>query len=78
MVSLLTRLFVFSRDHFTCVYCGRPAPVAELVIDHHLPPGRGGGDELRNLSTACKECVLDKGNRTTTEYQHLLRERHAT
>lgn len=75
MISPLTRLFVFSRDHFTCIFCGRPAPAVELVADHDLPLGRGGGDDLRNLHTACKDCMADKGTRTTREYRTFLKER---
>lgn len=72
MISPLTRLFVFSRDHFMCVFCGRAASTVELVIDRELPLERGGRDDLRNLQTACKECAKDKGNRTAREYRSFL------
>ena len=76
MISLLTRLFVFSRDHFACVYCGRMAPGVELVVDHDRPQGRGGGSsDLRNLYTACRVCAEDKGTRTSQEYRQFLHSR---
>lgn len=75
MISPLTRLFVFSRDHFSCIFCGREAPGVELVVIRDLPTDRGGGDDLRNLSTACKACAADKANRTTREYRAFLKER---
>lgn len=73
MVSLLTRLFVFSRDRFTCVFCGRSAPAVEIAVERDLPARRGGGDDVRNLYTACQECCKDKGPRTVREYREFLR-----
>jgi hypothetical protein len=54
------RFAVFRRDNFTCVYCGRSAPEAELHVDHKVPWKIVKKHELNNLITACKDCNLGK------------------
>ncbi|MBI4445522.1 MAG: HNH endonuclease [Acidobacteria bacterium] len=76
MISILTKLFVFSRDHFTCIFCGKGVPEVELVLDHWLPVTRGGGDDLRNLMTTCTRCASQKGDRTRSEFSRSLREKN--
>ena len=75
VVSLLLKLFVFSRDQFACVFCGRAAPGVDLLLDQDLLSSRGGRDDVRNLHTACKECTDDEGIRTAQEYRNFLRAR---
>lgn len=55
------RFEVFKRDRFTCQYCGAKAPDAILEIDHVKPVAEGGGDEMLNLVTACRDCNRGKG-----------------
>jgi|SRR5208282_58735 len=57
------RFLVFKRDNFTCQYCGRKSPEAELECDHVIPRKRGGPDEIENLITSCFQC--NRGKRTT-------------
>ena len=56
-----TRLAVFDRDGYRCVYCG--AHNIDFHADHVIPVSRGGQSELDNLVTACRFCNLSKGNR---------------
>lgn len=46
------RVMVLERDHYTCVYDGRPA----TTVDHVVPKAKGGTDELTNLVAACARC----------------------
>jgi hypothetical protein len=58
-----TRFKVFTRDEFTCVYCGRKAPFVRLEVDHRVPRCAGGGDSFGNLVTACWDCNRGKAGR---------------
>lgn len=49
---------VFSRDNYACRYCG--ARGVRLECDHVVPVSRGGGDDLSNLATACRDCNRSK------------------
>lgn len=51
---------VFSRDSYTCVFCGA---TEDLTLDHILPISKGGGNELSNLQTLCRSCNSRKGAR---------------
>jgi len=62
MVSPGVRFKTFTRDNFTCQYCGRSAPEVVLEIDHKLPRSKGGKNNLENLVTACRECNRGKGD----------------
>ena len=42
-----------------CTYCGAPATEA----DHIVPLLHGGGNEIENLTPACKRCNSRRGNR---------------
>lgn len=52
---------IYARDGYACVYCGS---AENLCIDHTLPTLLGGGDEMDNLATACKQCNSGKAGRT--------------
>jgi 5-methylcytosine-specific restriction endonuclease McrA len=58
------RYNVFTRDRYTCQYCGRRAARAELNIDHVLPRCQGGRSTWENVVCACRECNRRKGART--------------
>lgn len=65
------RLAIYIRDDFTCMYCGRSlkdAQPEELNLDHLMPRSVGGGNEARNLVTACKRCNSSRGNKLITEF----------
>jgi 5-methylcytosine-specific restriction endonuclease McrA len=62
-----SRSVVFTRDDFTCQYCGVRVSMASGTRDHVIPRSRSGPDILSNVVTACRTCNTRKGNRTTTE-----------
>ena len=61
----LTRREVFTRDKFTCQYCGKQT--RELTLDHVTPRHRGGKHSWENLVSACKACNHRKAGRTPAE-----------
>lgn len=60
-ISKRLRFEVFSRDNFTCQYCGRQAPSVKLHADHIVPVSRGGPTNKGNLRTSCEDCNNGKG-----------------
>lgn len=66
-ISKSTRFEVFKRDGFKCQYCGRSAPEIMLEIDHIVPVSKGGGNDLLNLITSCKDCNRGKSNRELSD-----------
>jgi len=59
-VSKKTRFAVFTRDDFTCQYCGKRPPDTVLEVDHITPRSRGGTDNIDNLATSCFDCNRGK------------------
>ena len=63
----------------TCVFCEqntqRTAGPAQSNIYHAIPKSRGGNNTLPNAQNTCRTCNLDKGTRTTREYEDELRRR---
>jgi len=51
-----------------CAYCGRQN--VPLEIEHIIPKSRGGTDRVSNLTIACRDCNVAKGNRTAAEFGH--------
>jgi 5-methylcytosine-specific restriction endonuclease McrA len=54
-----TRLAIYLRDSFTCVYCLRDLHTAnpfDVTLDHLQPRSLGGNHEPTNLVTACRSC----------------------
>ena len=60
--QLKLRFSIFSRDKFTCQYCGRKAPNVTLEIDHIIPKAKMGQNREDNYITSCKECNIGKGD----------------
>ncbi len=61
----LTRKNILQRDNYSCQYCGSKG--SKLSIDHVIPRSRGGEDAWENVTTACLNCNVIKGNRTPQE-----------
>lgn len=64
-IAKSTRLAIYLRDQFTCVYCGKDlhgAHVRGVTLDHLIPRERGGSNCPTNLVTACKTCNDSKGD----------------
>lgn len=62
----LRRDIVFSRDDFTCAYCGKRG--GRLEVDHKIPFIKGGNDEIENLVTSCVRCNRQKKDKTYEEF----------
>jgi hypothetical protein len=72
-ISVSLRWRTFSRDSFTCQYCGNQAPTVPLVIDHFLAVALGGTNDPENLITACAACNAGKScNRTWGQWDIIL------
>lgn len=59
-ISKSVRFKIFSRDHFTCQYCGKKPPEVLLEVDHIHPYSKGGTDDEINLTTSCEDCNRGK------------------
>ena len=69
---LKLRFQTLARDHFACTYCGRSAgDGVVLQVDHVNPRANGGTWDLVNLTTACWECNIGKGDAILT-YKRVL------
>jgi len=49
-----------------CAYCN--AENVPLEVEHILPKSKGGSNRVSNLTIACRECNLLKGNRAIEEF----------
>jgi len=58
---------VFTRDGFTCQYCGVRIGMGTGTRDHVIPKSRGGPDTLSNVVTACRACNARKSDRSLAE-----------
>jgi 5-methylcytosine-specific restriction endonuclease McrA len=63
----LSRKNILMRDRYTCQYCLRILPSAELTLDHVIPRSRAGESTWENLVACCHQCNNRKGNRTPEE-----------
>lgn len=61
----ITRAEIFSRDHYTCQYCGRVG--RDLTLDHVMPRRRSGKHTWENVVSACAPCNHRKAGRTPAE-----------
>ena len=50
-----------------CYYCG--AKNVPLEKEHILPKAKGGTNRVSNLTTSCRECNIEKGNRHPDEIE---------
>jgi 5-methylcytosine-specific restriction endonuclease McrA len=62
-----SRINVFMRDGFRCMYCGEQRRNEGLTFDHVVPRSQGGRTEWENILSACEQCNTKKGNRTPQE-----------
>ena len=65
VIRKLTRYEIFSRDRFTCQYCGKET--RQLTLDHVMPRFRGGPHTWENVVSACAACNRKKAGRTPQE-----------
>ena len=69
----LTRREVFTRDQYTCQYCG--AEAKQLTLDHVTPRYRGGQHTWENVVSACVSCNRRKAGSTPQEARMRLTRR---
>ena len=69
----LSRKNILIRDRYTCQYCHKTFPGAELTLDHVIPRSRSGETSWENLVACCHGCNNHKGNRTPEEAGMRLR-----
>jgi 5-methylcytosine-specific restriction endonuclease McrA len=67
-----SRRNLYRRDGYSCQYCGRRRPPAELSIDHVMPRSRGGKTNWENCVLACVRCNAKKANKTLPESGFVL------
>jgi 5-methylcytosine-specific restriction endonuclease McrA len=67
----VTNTFLFARDGYRCLYCGRHRSQlrgrAFLTRDHVRPISRGGLNVWANVVTACSPCNNRKGSQLPEE-----------
>ena len=59
-----SRANVFTRDKFTCQYCGQQPQRSQLNLDHVIPRSLGGRTTWENVVCSCVDCNRRKGGRT--------------
>jgi 5-methylcytosine-specific restriction endonuclease McrA len=59
-----SRVNLFTRDAFTCQYCGTKKGFKQLNYDHVVPRVQGGKTTWDNIVTACFSCNSKKDGRT--------------
>ncbi len=63
-ISRADRIYVYARDGFRCVWCGRGRP---LQIDHFITWSALGSDHVNNLRTLCQPCNNQRSNFRTPD-----------
>jgi len=64
---------IFTRDDFTCQYCGDRPPRSQLNLDHVIPRAQGGRTTWENIVASCVTCNRRKGGRTPEQAKLRLR-----
>jgi 5-methylcytosine-specific restriction endonuclease McrA len=59
-----SRVNIYTRDAFTCQYCGQRQDTEDLTFDHVVPRAAGGKTTWDNIVTCCVPCNSFKANRT--------------
>ena len=77
VVIRFSRINIYTRDRFTCQYCGQRFLAEDLTFDHVVPRSAGGRTTWDNIVTACVPCNARKANRTPREARMTLRRRPA-
>jgi 5-methylcytosine-specific restriction endonuclease McrA len=70
-----SRANVFTRDDFTCQYCGERPPRSQLNLDHVVPRAQGGRTSWENVVASCVNCNRRKGGRTPEQAKLRLQRR---
>lgn len=75
-IRLSTRLAIYHRDGWACVYCGEPGEEVGngLTLDHLVACELGGSNDPSNLVTCCGKCNSAKGKKTKRGWLSYLRD----
>jgi hypothetical protein len=57
---------IFTRDNYTCQYCGKIGGLLEC--DHIIAYSKGGSNDITNLTTACRKCNRQKKDKSVEEF----------
>lgn len=70
-ISKQKRLYVYERDKYHCLFCGKPVNKNVITIDHLIPIDCGGTDDSWNLATMHRYCNKKKGNKLMLQFQKI-------
>jgi 5-methylcytosine-specific restriction endonuclease McrA len=63
-----SRTGVYQRDKYRCAYCRNKFKYSELTLDHIVARSKGGLTEWTNVTSACKKCNGDKGDKSCDQW----------
>ena len=55
-----SRINIYTRDKYTCQYCGTKEEVSSFTFDHVIPKSKGGKTCWDNIVTCCQPCNTKK------------------
>ena len=61
-LSLSQRKIIYEKSNGYCQLCGRKMLYDNFTVDHIIPLGRGGTNDMDNLQGVCKVCNEFKAN----------------
>jgi len=69
-IRAATRLAIYIRDGFTCLYCGAKFNKRgfNLTLDHVVPHVKGGSNKPTNLITACRSCNSARQSKSVAKF----------
>lgn len=66
-----------SRDGIKCFYCGKPTHETDRTVEHLLSIADGGGNNMKNLVLAHRDCNLEAANLGVFEKVKLRERKHS-
>jgi 5-methylcytosine-specific restriction endonuclease McrA len=66
-VQFPTKLNIYKRDNYTCMYTNKKLSKDELSVDHVIPKSRGGKDTWDNLVCCDRLLNSKKGSKSVAE-----------
>lgn len=68
-----SRISVYGRDNYSCLYCNNNFSISELTYDHVIPRSQNGKTNWENIATCCVKCNSKKSGRTPEQAGMKLR-----
>jgi hypothetical protein len=65
----LKRISILNKCEGRCAYCGKELSLSSMTIDHIKSKDSGGGNNMKNLHPACRECNTKKTNMSLSEFR---------